>query len=56
MSEFKNVSSVGDLEVPILGRVVKAGETVEIPAGLDGGFREQPDVWALVEQKKENKE
>lgn len=53
MSEFKNVSSSGDLEVPILGRVVKAGDTFTVPADLDAGFLAQPDLWALVAAKGE---
>lgn len=48
MSEFRNVSSGGDLEVPVLGRVVKAGDTFTVPADLDAGFLAQPDVWARV--------
>lgn len=51
MSKFKNVSTTGDLEVPLVGRVVKAGDTFEVPADLDEGFLAQPDVWALVAAK-----
>jgi hypothetical protein len=37
MAKFKNEHPLGDLEVPALGRVIKAGETFEVPdaeAGL----------------------
>ena len=52
MSKFKNVSPLGDLEVPVLGRVVKAGEVFEVPADLGGSFAEQSDVWEPVTAKK----
>ena len=55
MSKFENVSSSGDLEVPILGRVVKAGEIFEVPADLDAGFVAQPDLWARVIEAKGSK-
>lgn len=48
MSKFRNVSPLGDLDVPVLGRVVKAGETVDVPADLVAGFEVQPDVWSVV--------
>jgi hypothetical protein len=48
MSKFKNVSPMGDLEVPVLGRTVKAGDTVEVPAEFADGFAAQTDVWKLV--------
>jgi hypothetical protein len=30
MPKIKNVSPFGDLDVPLLGRIVAAGETVEV--------------------------
>jgi hypothetical protein len=48
MPKFKNVSPQGDLEVPVLGRAVKAGETFEVSAELAEGFAAQPDVWQSV--------
>lgn len=48
--QYKNVSSLGDLEVPVLGRVVRAGETVEVPDEF--GFGTQPDVWQAVKAPK----
>lgn len=50
MSKFRNVSPLGDLEVPVLGVVVKAGESVDVPADLVDGFVAQPDVWAPIEK------
>lgn len=49
--KFKNVSPLGDLEVPVLRRVVRAGESFEVPADLVDGFKSQPDVWAVVEKE-----
>jgi len=39
---FKNVSSVGALDIPLLGRVIAAGEEFDVP--LDAGrlLEEQP--------------
>ncbi len=52
--KVKNVSSSGDLEVPALNRVVKAGETVEVPDEIGAALLLQPDVW--VTPVKETKE
>lgn len=46
--KIKNVSSQGDLEVPALGRVVKAGETVEVPDDIGSVLCEQSDVWVAA--------
>lgn len=34
MAVMKNISPKGDLDVPALGRMVKKGETVQVPDGL----------------------
>lgn len=52
MSKFRNVSPLGDLEVPVLGRVVKAGEVFDVPADLGESFAAQSDVWEPVTAKK----
>lgn len=49
--KFKNVSPMGDLDVPVLGRTVAFGEVVEVPAEVGVSFGEQPDVWAPVSKK-----
>jgi hypothetical protein len=41
MARFRNVSKQ-DLEVPSLGREVKAGATVDVPASLREQFDESP--------------
>lgn len=52
--KVKNVSSLGDLEVPALGgRVVKAGEVVEVPDDLGVRLLEQPDNWTPGKETKE---
>ncbi len=52
--KVKNVSPLGDLDVPLLGRVVKSGEAVELPADLAEGFTAQPDVWQVVKEKNDD--
>lgn len=51
MPKFKNVSSLGDLYVPALRRVVKAGEVVEVPVDVAELLVEQPDVWQAQADK-----
>lgn len=41
---FKNVSTIGDLDIPGIG-IVPAGATVEVPAALAEQFSTQPDLW-----------
>ncbi len=51
--KFKNVSPLGDLEVPVLGRVVKSGEVFEVPKAIGESLVKQPDVFELVKSEKE---
>ena len=30
--KIKNISPLGDLDVPLLGQIVKAGQTITVPA------------------------
>lgn len=55
MPYIKNVSSQGDLDLPLLGRVIKFGETVEVTADQFEQLKSQPDVWAVANVK-ENRE
>lgn len=50
--KFKNVSPLGDLEVPVLGRVVKAGEVFEVPPSIGESLVAQPDVFQVVKSEK----
>lgn len=52
MPKFKNVSPLGDLDVPTLRRIVAAGEVIEVPADVAEGFAGQPDVWAPIKEGK----
>ena len=45
---IKNVSRFGDLEVPLLGRVVKHGEAVEVTAEQAKLLLRQADNWQAV--------
>lgn len=48
MAQLKNISPLGDLDVPALGRVVAAGETVEIADALVDGFKDQASTWEVT--------
>lgn len=48
MATLKNISSLGDLDVPILGRTVKADESVEINDELVEGFKDQVAIWEVT--------
>jgi hypothetical protein len=45
--KIQNVSPLGDLEVPILRRIVKAGEVVDVPDGVGEQLVLQAGTWAL---------
>lgn len=51
MAKVKNVSTQGDLELPMLGRIVKAGEVFEVPADVAELLVVQSNVWAAVNVK-----
>lgn len=51
MPSFKNVSSYGDLELPVVGRVIAAGEVFEVTDVVAELLSMQPDVWAFVSEK-----
>jgi len=49
MATFKNVSMFGDLAVPVLGKDVLAGATVEVTdEAVADSFRDQPSNWQEV--------
>jgi hypothetical protein len=56
MAKFKNVSPYGDLELPLLGRLVAAGETFEVDDEQAQALAGQDDNWAPVAEKKKSKE
>ncbi len=51
MLKIKNVSPLGDLDVPLLGRVVKAGEVVEVTKEQSSKLLAQGDVWEPASSK-----
>lgn len=53
--KFRNVSSYGDLELPLIRRVVKAGEVFDVSPEQGELLADQPDVWQLVIDKKGDK-
>ena len=48
--KLKNVSPLGDLDVPVLGGVVKAGEVFEVPISVGKQLSAQPDVFQVVKE------
>ncbi|MCB2413651.1 hypothetical protein LGT39_12430 [Demequina sp. TTPB684] len=48
MVNIRNVSPVGDLDVPLLGRLVKRGEVVEVSLEHAQRLLRQNDVWHVV--------
>lgn len=53
--QIKNVSRLGDLEVPLLGRDIKYGEVVDVTAEQGAALTAQPDNWTAVEAKRTGK-
>lgn len=51
MPSFKNISPQGDLELPLIGRVVTAGEVFDVTADVADQLSAQPDVWQSVNVK-----
>lgn len=51
MPKFKNVSSSGDLELPLVGRVVEAGEVFEVSDEQGLLLVDQPALWAPIVEK-----
>ena len=54
MHKFKNASPQGNLDLPLVGRVIAAGEVFEVTAEQAALLSAQPDVWQPVIVKKES--
>jgi hypothetical protein len=52
MAKIKNISSQGDLDVPVLNRVIAFGEVVDVPDDIAANMLEQLDVWASGDDSK----
>ena len=46
---FRNISTSGALDVPLLGRVIEAGEEFDIPADRGELLEQQPDVYERLD-------
>jgi hypothetical protein len=46
--KIRNVSPIGDLDFPMLGRIVAAGEVIEVPDEVGAALLDQPANWAAV--------
>lgn len=51
MPHIKNVSTAGALDLPLIGRVVEAGEVFEVTPDQLAALKDQPDVWSVVTPK-----
>lgn len=49
MLKIKNMSPLGDLDVPLLGRVVKSGEVVEVSPEHAQQLLRQGDLWQATD-------
>lgn len=49
MTKIKNTSPIGDLDVPLLGCTVKAGEIIEVSPERAERLLKQADVWQLAD-------
>jgi hypothetical protein len=50
MAKIKNISPLGDLEVPSFGLVVRAGETVEVSEEIAASLLAQTDNWTAADK------
>lgn len=48
MPKFKNISPVGDLELPLIGRVVEHGEVIEVSDAQAERLEGQEGTWEPV--------
>ena len=54
MAVLKNVSPIGALEIPLIGRVVEANEEFEVPSGVADALLQQPDNFQPVTKSKKS--
>lgn len=50
--QFKNVSPQGDLDLPLVGRVIAAGEVFDVTPEQAELLAQQPAVWEPVKASK----
>lgn len=50
MAKIKNISPLGDLDVPALELSVKAGATVDVADDVAASLLEQTDNWAPADK------
>lgn len=56
MTQIQNVSPLGAIEVPLLGRILDAGEIVDVSPEHADILLEQPGNYALVDQPTEKQQ
>jgi hypothetical protein len=50
MAKIRNISPLGDVDVPALGLSVKAGETIEVSDEAAASLLEQTENWAPADK------
>jgi hypothetical protein len=55
MAQFKNISPLGALDIPALGRIVQAGEVFDVPADLADYIAGQPKNFEPYKPPKQTK-
>jgi len=50
MAKVKNISPLGDVDVPALGLSVKAGATIDVADDVAASLLEQKDNWAPADK------
>lgn len=56
MAKFRNVSPIGALDIPALGRVVQHGEVFETTKELASYFESQPSNFEAVREPRKPKD
>lgn len=51
MPKFKNISPQGDLDFPLLGRVIAAGEVFDASDAQSIQLSAQPDLWQPIKKE-----
>lgn len=52
---LKNISPLGHLDLPLIGRVLEPGEVFEVPDDIGAALLDQPGNFAAVATPKEKK-
>lgn len=54
MPQLRNINPLGEVEIPLLGRAVGAGEVFDVSDEQAAALLDQPSNYEAVEAEKEN--